>query len=149
MNVYRTESWIEQHSSCFYWSVSLSLVHARTHTCTLAETHTSPSPPNPEAVEESNLGIAPRHEGQLCFSGTELKELSSSPSSPFPAPVARLPASDIPGYAAPAQRNQTQRHANTTQTLSHLKGYWNFRPSGEFVTPLVSPPTELLQRERE
>lgn len=57
LNVYRTESWIEQHSSCFYWSASLSLVHARTHTRTLAETHTSPSPPNPWG----SRGVQPWH----------------------------------------------------------------------------------------
>lgn len=56
-------------------------------------THTPLSHPT-EAVEESNLGIAPRHEGQLCFSGKELEELSA-PSSPFPACAACF---TIPGF---------------------------------------------------
>lgn len=44
------------------------------------------------AGEKPYIGIAPRHEGQLCFSGKELREPSSpsSPSSP-PHPPHPLP----------------------------------------------------------
>lgn len=81
LNVYRTRGWTEQRSSCFCW-IRLALSGARTHART--------SPSHPETVEESSLGTAPRHEGQLCFSGPEVEELHPPPP-PFPALVARLP----------------------------------------------------------
>lgn len=57
-----------------------------------------------------NAGIAPRHEGQLCFSGTELKEPSSPPPPHFlPVP----PASPSPGF-----------DAKGGAFCSALKSYW-------------------------
>lgn len=74
VRVYGTGSASEQHSPCSWWA---RCAHGR------------------GAGEKPYTGIAPRHEGQLCFSGKALKE-PSSPSAPISCLA--LPASPNPGF---------------------------------------------------